>query len=362
MFSSTMQRWSAALACVLALVLTLVLACVPASAAAMGGQGEPSAPLADPALSAAAGPATEYTAQSTYQKLVRAYPFIQVAGAVPPPTVRAIENIGYARHGGRELQLDLYLPAGSTPSAGAAPAAAVVLVHGGGWRSGYRSNLAPMAVRLAERGIAAATVSYRLSDEAPYPAAIHDVKAALRWLRAHAAQFGVDPQRIAVAGGSAGGQIAALVGVTAGMARFDPDAAGSAVSSAAQAIINIDGLSDFTSEAARVNEDDPRKKVSAAGLWFGGRYADKAALWREASPTFYVNRATPPILFIGSAQERFSVGREAMLAKLAASGVASQVVLLPDTPHSFWLFDPWLGPTVDAMAGFLNRQLPPRTK
>lgn len=303
----------------------------------------------------AALPENTYTAATTYKKLIGKYPFIQIASAEPAQGVRAVRNLTYREAGGRALQLDLYLPAAS---ARRAPAAAVVLVHGGGWRSGERNNLAPMAVRLAERGIAAATVSYRLADEAKYPAAIHDIKAAVRYVRANAAAYDIDPDRIAVAGGSAGGQIASLVGVTNGVARFDPDSGAGKVSSAAQAIINIDGLSDFTSEAARVNEDDPGKKPSAAGFWFDGRYAEKPALWREASPTFYVSAATPPILFIGSAQERFSVGREDMIAKLTTAGVASKVVLLPNTPHSFWLFDPWLTPTVDAMADFLKTALP----
>lgn len=311
----------------------------------------------------AALPENTYTAATTYKKLVGNYPFIQIASPAPTPAVRAVRALTYRQPADRALQLDLYLPA---DAAQRAPAAAVVLVHGGGWRSGERDNLAPMAVRLAERGIAAATVSYRLADEAKYPAAIHDVKAAVRFVRANAAAYGIDPDRIAVAGGSAGGQIASLVGVTSGVtsgvASFDPDSGPGKASSAVQAIINIDGLSDFTSEAARVNEDDPGKKPSAAGFWFDGRYAEKPALWREASPTFYVSAVTPPILFIGSAQERFSVGREAMVAKLGASGVASKVVLLPNTPHSFWLFDPWLTPTVDAMADFLAAVLPARAQ
>nr|WP_308605972.1 alpha/beta hydrolase [Massilia sp. DJPM01] len=264
--------------------------------------------------------------------------------------------MGYVRRGAHLLQLDLVLPAQSTRDKGAVPA--VVLVHGGGWRSGERANMAPLAARLAARGIAAAVIDYRLADEARYPAAIHDVKAALRWLRANSAAHGIGPQRIAVAGGSAGGQIASLVGVTNGADKFDPDGAASAVSSAAQAVINIDGLSDFTSPAARANEDDPKKKTSAAGFWFGGGYADAAALWREASPTFYVNRDTLPMLFIGSGQARFSVGRDEMVEKMHAAGVATKVVMLPDAPHSFWLFDPWITPTADAMAGFLTTQLP----
>ena len=342
--ANTWQRWCLAM---------LATAAIHVHAAQDGAGAAAAAPMAAP-------PASEYTAETTYKKLIRAYPFIRIAGVTPVESVRAIEGITYVNHGGRDLQLDLYVPTTRQQRAGTSVAAAgVVLVHGGGWRSGYRDNMAPLAQRLAQRGIAEATISYRLSDEAKYPAPIHDVKAALRWMRANAAQYGIDPARIAVGGGSAGGQIASLAGVTNGLARFDPDAGGSAVSSAAQAIINIDGLSDFTSEAARVNEDDPAKKPSAAGYWFGGGYAEKAPLWAEASPTSYVSAATPPVLFIGSAQLRFSVGREEMVGKLSAAGVASKVVLLPDSPHSFWLFDPWITPTADAIADFLGKQLAP---
>ncbi|NHZ99519.1 alpha/beta hydrolase fold domain-containing protein [Massilia sp. CCM 8734] len=315
---------------------------------------------ASAAAPAAALSAVPYNAATSYAKLVKAYPFIKIADTVTNAGTITISDIGYVRRGPHLLQLDLYLPGQATRDKG--PLAAVVLVHGGGWRSGERANMAPLAARLAARGIAAAVIDYRLADEARYPAAIDDVKAALRWLRANSAAHDIDPQRIAVAGGSAGGQIASLAGVTNGMPTFDPDAAGNAVSSAAQAVINIDGLSDFTSPAARANEDDPKKKPSAAGFWFGGSYAEAAHLWREASPTFYVNRRTPPMLFIGSAQPRFAVGRDEMVDKMTAAGVATEVVMLPDSPHSFWLFEPWIDPTADAIAAFLHTHIPTTTR
>jgi len=272
-----------------------------------------------------AGCSSAYNADSTYAKLKPDYPQITIASSRVPASVDVI----------RGPQLDLYLPA-KRP----AGLPGIVLVHGGGWRSGDRGNLAPMAIRLAELGYASATVSYRLSGEAKYPAAVDDVRAVVRWMRSRPE---IDPHRIAIAGGSAGGQIASLVGVTGSDVR---------------AIINIDGLSDFTSPEALRHEDDPAKNPSAAGAWFGGRYAEKSALWREASSTFYVGPTTPPILFIGSGQPRFSVGREAMIDKMNAHGIASQVLLLPGTPHSFWLFDPWLEPTVSAMKVFLDKHMP----
>lgn len=296
--------------------LLLCLACLPALAW-----------VAPPA-----NPAAAYTAETTYRKLLPDYPLIHIADASPAEGVRVLAALDY----GRGLALDLYLPATT------APAPLVVLVHGGGWRLGDRREMAPLAARLAARGYAAATVDYRLSGQALYPAAIEDVQDAIRWLKAGARQFGIDAGLVAVSGGSAGGQIASLVGVRSGLV---------------QAIINIDGLSDFTSEEARKYEDDPAKNPSSAGAWFGGNYASKTALWREASPTFYVTPATPPILFIGSAQPRYSVGREEMVVKLKAAGVANQVVLLPATPHSFWMFEPWIAPTVDAMVKFLDVQM-----
>jgi acetyl esterase/lipase len=312
---------------------------------------------AAPCVEPAPDPTNTYDFAHTYTKLVRHYPFIRIASADLPAGVTKLADQTYVQYGTRCLKLDLYLP----PAARAGQTVpVVVIVHGGGWRSGFRSEFAPMAVRLAQRGYAAATIDYRLSGEALYPAAIHDARAAVRWVRSHAGQYHLDPGRIALAGGSAGGQIASLAGVTGQLDKFDPGAASSPVSSAVQAIVNIDGLSDFTSPAARANEDDPKKKPSAAGMWFGGRYADKTALWTEASPIQYVRAGMPPILFINSAQARFSVGRDEMIARMNKVGVASRVVLLPDTPHSFWMFDPWLQPTVDATVAFLAEQMRPR--
>lgn len=317
----------------------------------------PFAAHATPCVEPAPDPTNTYDARHTYDKLARNYPFIKIASADVPEGVTKVPDQTYAQDGTRCLKLDMYLPAAARAGQ---EVPVVVFVHGGGWRSGFRSEFAPMAVRLAHQGFAAVTISYRLSAEALYPAAIHDARAAVRWVRAHADQYHLDPRRIALAGGSAGGQIASLAGVTGHLNQFDPGAAASPVSSAVQAIVNIDGLSDFTTPAARANEDDPKKALSAAGMWFGGRYAEKAELWREASPIQYVHAGMPPILFIGSAQPRFQVGRDAMMDSMRQVGAASRVVLLPDTPHSYWLFDPWLQPTVDATVAFLNEQMPAR--
>lgn len=297
--------------------------------------------------------ANTYTAETTYNKLSGRYPYIAIASRDVPTSVTEIKNISYVSCGKRKLQLDLYLPADKQQIKGPA----IIFVHGGGWRSGYRTNFTPFAIAMAERGYAAATISYRLSPEAQYPAAIQDAKAAIRWLRSNAEKYGIDGEKIAIAGGSAGGQIAALTGVTGAIDKFDPQAAKLKISSKVQAIINIDGLSDFTSEEARFYEDDPNKKLSAAGAWLGGRYAEKPDVWREASPLFYVDENTPPILFLISSEKRFSLGYKEMIQKMESKGIPYQVTQLPDTPHSFWLFDPWLQPSVEIVTQFLDQQL-----
>ena len=295
---------------------------------------------APPCVEPPPDPSNTYDAPHTYAKLARDYPFIRIAGDDLPAGVSKTADLVYAQYGARCLKLDIYRPAATAVQQ---QLPVVVLVHGGGWKSGYRSEFAPMAVRLAQQGYAAVTLSYRLSGEARYPAAVQDVQAAVRWVQANAAQHGLDPQRIALAGGSAGGQIASLAGVTM---------------EGVKAVINIDGLSDFTSELALRHEDDPNKKPSAAGAWFGGRYAEQTALWQQASPIRYVRPDMPAMLFIGSGQPRFSAGREEMMAKMASAGVASDKLVLAGTPHSFWLFDPWLQTTVDASVAFLHQNLP----
>ncbi len=290
-----------------------------------------------------------YTAENTYEKEVKQFPHIEIASLAVPEGVQVERGVTYVQYGRRALQLDVHRPMTDDLRPG------VVLVHGGGWRSGYRENLTPLANALAQRGFVVANISYRLAPEAQFPAAIHDVKAAIRWLRKHAKEYGVNPDRIAVGGTSAGGQIASLTGITAGDPYFDPQQGKSEISSEVQAILNIDGLSDFTSEEARYHEDDPSKEPSSAGSWFGGRYAEQTERWHKGSPIYYVHAEMPPILFLNSARERFGVGRDEMIAKMEPLGIGYHVQRFDNTPHTFWLFDPWLQPTADEVAAFLRR-------
>src|SRR5262245_48121154 len=121
--------------------------------------------------------------------------------------VRVREGITYATHGGEDLQLDLALPDGEGPFP------AILFIHGGGWAGGNRNAFGPAIRDLAQRGFVAATASYRFAPRHPWPAQIDDVRAALHWLRAHAAEFAIDRYRIGAAGASAGGHLSLLLGM-----------------------------------------------------------------------------------------------------------------------------------------------------
>lgn len=295
-----------------------------------------------------------YTVENRFAQDVKSFPAIHIASTAVPGDVIEKKNITYVRYGKRELQLDLYMPRELVDSVVKKSAPGVVLVHCGGWRSGYRTHLTPMAIELAKAGYVVTTITYRLAPEAQYPAAIYDVKAAIRWLRTNATEYGVDSSKIAVGGSSAGGQIASLVGMTNGLIRFDPQAKDSAVSSDAQLILNIDGLSDFSSAEARKYEDVPGVGRSSAGSWFGGSYAEKRDLWHDASPTYYVGEASPSILFLNSAQQRFHVGRDEMIGKMKIYGIPSKAVTLPNSPHTFWLYEPFIKPAAAVVVAFLD--------
>ncbi|HCP83206.1 MAG TPA: hypothetical protein DIT88_02290, partial [Planctomycetaceae bacterium] len=177
-------------------------------------------------------------------------------------SVIADEEITYAQYGDRSLQLDLYSPANVD-----SPVPGVIVVHGGGWHSGTRQKFARIAEELAYRGFVAATISYRLADEAAFPAGIQDCNAATRWMRANAKRLMVDPERIAAIGGSAGGHLVGLMGAAPHIKDFQGKGGNNDVSSALQAMISLAGpfeLAFGPIAKKSINEPDD----SNANRWF----------------------------------------------------------------------------------------------
>lgn len=295
---------------------------------------------------------TTFTVQSTAAKVQKQFPATRIADPPLPKGVRVQENLVYSTIGGRQLRLDILVP----PAGANKTYPAVILLHGGGWKSGDRSQTLPMARRIAGDGYVAVAVEYRLSPEALYPAAVHDAKAAVRWLRAHASQFHIDSTRIAALGCSAGGQLAALLGTTNNNPAFEGTTGPPGYSSAVQAVVDIDGVLDFNTPD-EIGSDSITAKTKAASLWFGGTIYEKPNLWVEASPTTHVGPATAPIAFINSALARYHFGRDPMIQKLNALGIYSEVHTIPDTPHPFWLFEPWFDTTCKYVTAFLDKTL-----
>ena len=143
-----------------------------------------------------------------------------------PDSVEVRENVVYARYGSRELRMDVYLP-----KQGSGPFPAVIYIHGGAWSGGNKGQFRRQAASMAARGFAGACIEYRLSGEARFPAALHDSKAAVRCVRANAQAYRIDPDRIAAAGGSAGGHLAAMLGTASGIQAFEGDGGNPGVSS-----------------------------------------------------------------------------------------------------------------------------------
>jgi pectinesterase len=248
------------------------------------------------------------------------------------------------------MHLDLFQPVGKGPFP------AVILVHGGAWITGNHSMENPFAMELARRGYVAATVEYRLSNEAKYPAPIHDLKASIRWLRANAASFNIDPNRIAAVGASAGGHLVALLGATNGLPNFEGDGDNPRISSNVQSVVDIDGPVTFI-DPGNI-EKEIKGPFDTNTRLVGGTFKEKPEVWREASPITQVNSKSAPVMFINSSSYRPFQQREEMQAKLEALGIVSEMVVIPDTPHPFWLFHPWFDTTINYVDDFLKRTMP----
>ena len=219
-----------------------------------------------------------------------------VAGSGARQAAPTLPDIAFAAVDGHELQLDLYLPDDvENPPL-------VVWVHGGGWRMGSRDRVG--AIGLVEHGFAIASVSYRLSPVAAHPAQIHDIKGAIRFLRKHAGEYGVDDSAIAIAGSSAGGHLAALVGVTNGSQSHEGDVGGNLeLSSSVAAVVSYYGASDLLTILDQSTPRGLEIRVPALELLLGGRFEERQELAAHASPVFQLDSGDPPLLLLHGDQD-----------------------------------------------------------
>jgi acetyl esterase/lipase len=246
-----------------------------------------------------------------------------VAVAATASTAEAFQirrNVEYARPGGVALKLDAYLPFGRGPHP------AVVMIHGGRWEVGSKAMCAPQAAAMAAAGIAAFSINHRPAPDFKWPAQIHDAKAAVRWVRAHAATLRVDPDRIAAWGHSSGGHLAALLACTDPSDGLEGPVAPGAPSSAVVAAVCVAAPVDFR---ALSQEKEPLVQ------FLGATHRDRPDLYREASPISYVDPTDAPCLFIhGKHDGRVPPGPPGhMAALMRAAGVDSDYLLIRTTDH-----------------------------
>ncbi|MFH6993542.1 alpha/beta hydrolase fold domain-containing protein [Flavobacterium sp. FlaQc-48] len=284
---------------------------------------------------------TSYTVKSTYDKLIKKFPSITIPVSSKSKNVDPIMDIVYFKKNERTLHIDAFINQAKKKNP------AVILIHGGGWRSGNKNQMNLLAQEIASKGYSCFTIEYRLSLEAKYPYGVYDVKNAIKFIKDNAKKFKADPDKIAVLGCSSGGQMAALIGTTNGNSAFDDPLNKSKSTSKVNAIINVDGILAFRHPES--SEGD------MASFWLGGSYEEKTDNWKQASALNHTDKNTPPILFINSSIPRFHAGRDDMIAILNQYKIYSEVHTIENSPHSFWFFQPWFDETVKYTTQFLDK-------
>ena len=273
-------------------------------------------------------------------------------GTAPPDSgIKVLQDVPYVQSGGASQQLDLYLPA--TPS-GRRPL--IILIHGGGWNAGDKRDFGGQCREFVRRGYAAASLNYRLSREAIWPAQIEDCKAAVRWLRAHADADGLDPRRFVAGGHSAGGHLAAVLGVTGDVKKFDVGE-NLRESSRVQAVLWFAGVADFLTRVQTPGYESEQAPGSGQSLLIGGAVLQNPDKAREASPITYVSRRSAPfILFHGDSDKTVPYAQAVeMDAALRRDGVYCELRPLKGADHGGpGYFTPAMFDQIDA---FLARVL-----
>jgi len=241
-----------------------------------------------------------------------------------PTDIEEIKDIEYKNINGKSLQLDIY-----RPKNGIKPLPLLVFIHGGGWRSGKRSDYLVYLTAFAEKGYMTATVSYRLLKDSPYPACAEDITDAVQWFYGNGEKYGYDPDRIALIGGSAGAHLALLAAyewkkphdTIDSIAKLEPR-------HRIKAVVDIYGPIDLTTDYAQ--------HQSLVTSFIAHSYKEAPELYREASPVNYVDKSDPPTMILhGTSDDLVPISQSDLLkAKLDALGVPNVYYKVPLWPHA----------------------------
>lgn len=262
---------------------------------------------------------------------------------------KTTKDIEYARVADQPLRLDLYEPA-------AAKAPLLVYVHGGGWERGSKT---PMPLTgLVERGYAVASLDFQPASAARFPGQVHEIKAAIRFLRATAASHGYDAQRIAIVGASSGGHLAALVGTTNGQADLEGTLGDHAKeSSAVQAIVSYFGASNLTTILAQSTPFGLGVREPALKTLLGALPKDADAVARLASPVFHVDASDPPLLLLhGDQDPQMPINQSHELqGQYQRAGLEAEFIVVHGAGHGGDAF--YTPQNLDRVAAFLDTHL-----
>ena len=244
-----------------------------------------------------------------------------------PENILLESGIEYANPDNQHLQLNIARPKKSDRLL-----PCVLCIHGGGFRAGNRDSYNPLLIKLAGRGYVAVSTSYRLAPKYQFPAAIFDVKAAVRWLKANAALYQIDPDRIGVTGDSAGGHLAQFLGVTADLKQFEGDLGNYAQSTRIACVVNRYGPSDFTKSYG--------KSVDAAEvlpLWLGGNLEAAREKHVASSPLNWVTPSAAPTLILHGTEDKYVAYEQGvwMRDRLKSCGVQVEMLTLEGAGHGF---------------------------
>lgn len=244
-----------------------------------------------------------------------------------PDSLVAEMDVEYSTVGGSQT-MDIIRPR----EASGTPRAAVLLVHGGGFRAGVKEGYIPLGIKLAQSGYVAATVSYRLAPSHKFPAAVEDVKAAVRFLRASSAKYNIDSKHIGALGGSAGGHLVLMLGLTDGVKEFEGSGPNADQSSAVQCVVDFYGPTDFTQSYA--------KSVDAAEvlpLFLGGDLVHQRLIHQRASPLNWVTPNAAPTLAIHGTADTYVAYEHSLwlIERLNAAGVPAELDTISGAGHGF---------------------------
>jgi acetyl esterase/lipase len=273
------------------------------------------------------------------------------AGSTDVPKIATVYDLVYAKPDSGELRLDVAYPA-----EGDGPFPRVVVIHGGAWRIGNKVGNRPLLAEFARRGYVAVAPQYRHCPRDVFPAQVHDVKAAVRWLRGHAADYKLDADHVGAMGFSAGGHLSLMLGVTSPEDGLEGDVATGSPSSKVQAVVNYFGPSDLTAT------DVPEIAYGLVRDFLGAKTTDRPDLAVKASPITYLSKDDAAILtFHGTKDPLVPHSQATKLAEaMSRVGLPGRVELLVGAGHG------WTGPemrrTMNDTYAFLDAQLRPKPR